>query len=68
MDINTNLEQIKFRQIENRNAQKQLHGYQESWMIWNGSVTPNFRGHCIANEDVGYQEYHRQYMTEYCIR
>jgi hypothetical protein len=63
MDINTN-----FKQIENRNAQKQLHGYQESWRSWDGVMTINYRGHCVNNEDIGYQEYHRQYMTEYCIR
>jgi hypothetical protein len=56
-----------FKQIENRNAQKQLHGYQESWMI-DGDMTVNFRGNCVNNEDIGYQEYHRQPMTEYYIR
>ena len=66
--MDTNLEQIKFRQIENRNADWELHGYQEGWILWNGSETINFRGHCICNEDVGYQEYHRQHITEYCIR
>jgi len=62
---------IEFKQIENRNAQKQLHGYQEMWMYRDGlggDMVMNYRGHCINNEDVGYQEYHRQYVTEYCIR
>ena len=63
MDIDTN-----FKPIENRNAQKQLHGYQECWMSWDGNVTINYRGQCVNNEDIGYQEYHRQHMTEYCIR
>ena len=61
MNIDTN-----FKQIENRNAQKQLHGYQESWMI-DGVIAINFRGNCVNNKDVGYQEYHRQPMTEYYI-
>ena len=63
MNIDTN-----FKQIENRNAQKQLHGYQESWRNWAGVIAINFRGNCVNNEDVGYQEYHRQPMTEYYIR
>jgi hypothetical protein len=62
MNIDTN-----FKQIENRNAQKQLHGYQESWRSWDGDMTVNFRGNCVNNKDVGYQEYHRQPMTEYYI-
>ena len=45
-----------------------FHGYQECWMSWDGYMTINFRGHCVNNEDIGYQEYHRQHMTEYCIR
>jgi hypothetical protein len=59
---------IEFKQIGNRNAQEQLHGYQESWMQRDGDIVMNYRGHCINNEDVGYQEYHRLRISEFCIR
>lgn len=49
-----------------RNSKGELHGYQESY---NADNSIGYRGVCKNNEDVGYQEYHRDVKeTEFYIR
>jgi hypothetical protein len=49
-----------------RNSKGELHGYQESY---NADNSIRYRGVCKNNEDVGYQEYHRDVKeTEFYIR
>ena len=53
--------------IKPRNSKGELHGYQEAYSHFDNTI--RYRGVCKNNDDIGYQEYHRDVKeTEFYIR